>query len=67
MLARPTVQSMKYPDIRLHVQNHFRDRLAKFKIRVTESGPIGDERVLGLTAVIGVAESDQQTFLVTYT
>ena len=63
MLARPIVQSMKYPDIRQHVQNHFRDRLAKFKIGVAESDPISDERLLGLKAVIGAAESDQQTFL----
>ncbi len=43
MLALPTVKAMEYPDIRQHVQNHFRDRLNKFKIGVAEAGLISDD------------------------
>jgi len=63
LLARPTVKAMKYPDIRQHVQNHFRDRLDKFKIGVAEAGPISDDREDGLRALIRAAEGNQTTFI----
>ncbi|AGI67071.1 hypothetical protein OAN307_c13920 [Octadecabacter antarcticus 307] len=67
LLAPPTVQAMKYTDIRRHVQNHFRKRLASFKKHVATAGPISDDRVRGLQAVIRAAESDQETFVSTPT
>ena len=63
LFTRPTVQAMKYPEIRQHVQNHFRDRLIKFKARISESGPISDDRVKALQEVMRAAEGDQDEFL----
>ena len=63
VLARPTVQAMNYPDIRQHVQNHFRGRLAAFKAHLAEVGPISEARVKGLADVIRAAEGDAATFV----
>lgn len=63
LFAQPTVKIMNYPEIRHHVQNHFRDRLAKFKARINETGPISDDRVKGLQAVRRAAEGDLGTFV----
>ena len=54
---------MKYPDIRQHVQNHFRKRLAEFKVHVAELGPISNDRVKGFGAIIRAAEADLSTFV----
>ena len=54
---------MKYPEIRQHVQNHFRDRLIKFKARISESGPVSDDRVKALQEIMRAAEGDQDEFL----
>lgn len=63
LLAGSTVQTMTYPEIRQHVQNHFRDRLAKFKVHVAELGPISNDRVKGFGAIIRAAEADLSTFV----
>ena len=54
---------MRYTDIRHYVQKHFRERLAKFKSQVDQSGPIGDDRVTDIKGVIRAAESDVGTFV----
>ena len=63
LLAHPTVQAMNYKDIREHVQNHFRERLAVFKFQMTEDGPISNERVKGLQGAVRAAECDLSTFV----
>lgn len=63
LLAQPTVKAMTYPEIRMHVQNHFRQRLIKFKVRVADAGPLGDDPLKALRAVIQAAESDLDTFV----
>ena len=63
LLARRTVQAMKYTDIRQYVQKHFRDRLAAFKTQVDNDGPIGDERVKGVRALVTASEGDPRTFV----
>ncbi len=63
LLAQPTVQAMIYPEIRMHVQNHFRQRLIKFKARVADAGPRDDDRLKALRDVIQAAERDLGTFV----
>ncbi len=63
LLAQPTVQAMKYPEIRQHVQNHFRQRLVKFKAVVAEAGPLSNDRLNALRGVIQAAEGDLDTFV----
>ena len=63
LLSQPTILDMKYEDIRRHVQNHFRRRLANFKNQVNELGPISDDRVTALKDVIRAADGNRETFV----
>ena len=63
LLSQTTILDIKYEDIRTHVQNHFRRRLATFKNQVNELGPISDDRVKGLKDVIRAADGSRETFV----
>ena len=56
--AHPTVQVMKYTDIRQHVQNHFHEKLDIFKAQISEGGPLADDRVRHLRDAVSATEGD---------
>jgi len=60
-----SVQSMRYHDIRLHMQNHFRDLLKDIKEDVSTNGQITGNRLDSLRAAQGLTDGPLDDFMET--
>jgi integrase len=63
LILKASRRTMRYQDIRQHVQDHYRSLLRGFKEDVSAHGPIEGQRLDSLRASKGWAEADPEEFL----